>query len=225
MDVMWFRLPRSGDEGADTGAHLERGRMLVMIDRGDYWQMAYVIPKGTDEKVRARGIEAFRQSVRDLCPFREPARVEAIKSWDDVKTLVVEINRLKTWHRPGLLFIGDAAHAMSPVGGIGINLAIQDAVAAANILTGPLRTRTVSEDDLAAVQTRRATPAARTQLLQRIAQRRVIGTALAGNRPMLPPFWLPWLLGREPVKRMVARLIGIGLQAEHIGVDGASGPT
>jgi 2-polyprenyl-6-methoxyphenol hydroxylase-like FAD-dependent oxidoreductase len=225
MDVMWFRLPRSGNEGVDTGAHLERGRMLVMIDRGDYWQMAYVIPKGTDAKVRAGGIEAFRQSVRDLSPFKEPAPVEAIRSWDDVKTLVVEINRLETWHRPGLLLIGDAAHAMSPVGGIGINLAIQDAVAAANILIEPLKARSVSEDDLAAVQARRETPTARTQLLQRIAQRRVIGTALAGGRPMRPPFWLPWLLAREPVKRRIARLIGIGLQAEHIGGDGAASAT
>lgn len=223
MDVMWFRLPRSGNEGVDTGAHLERGRMLVMIDRGDYWQMAYMIPKGTDAKVRARGLEKFREEVRSLSPFKEPAQVEAIKSWDDVKTLVVEINRLKTWHRPGLLFIGDAAHAMSPVGGIGINLAIQDAVAAASILIEPLKARSVSEDDLAAVQTRREKATGRTQLLQRVAQRRVIGAALAGDRPMRPPFWLPWLLSRPPIKRGIARLIGIGLQAEHIGRDEATG--
>jgi 2-polyprenyl-6-methoxyphenol hydroxylase-like FAD-dependent oxidoreductase len=222
MDVMWFRLPRSGNEGVDTGAHLERGRMLVMIDRGDYWQMAYVIPKGKDATVRARGIEAFRDEVRKLSPFKEPAQVDAIGSWDDVKTLVVEINRLETWHRPGLLFIGDAAHAMSPVGGIGINLAIQDAIAAANILIEPLKAHSVSEDDLAAVQSRREKPTARTQLLQRIAQRRVISAALAGDRPLRPPFWLPWLLARPPVKRGIARIIGIGLQAEHIGGDEAA---
>ncbi|MFT5540224.1 MAG: 2-polyprenyl-6-methoxyphenol hydroxylase-like FAD-dependent oxidoreductase, partial [Alphaproteobacteria bacterium] len=165
MDVMWFRLPRKPNDGDESGLRLERGRMLVMINRGDYWQMAYVIPKGTNDKVRAEGLDTFRASVRKLCDFMEPERLNAISSWDDVKTLEVSLNRLKKWHRTGLLYIGDAAHAMSPIGGVGINLAIQDAVAAANLLAAPLKTRNVSESDLAAVEKRRRLPIILTQTL------------------------------------------------------------
>lgn len=216
MDVMWFALPREEADPAATGARIERGHMLVTIDRGDYWQMAYVVPKGTAEAVRADGLDAFRGRIADMLPTMARGRVDALAGMDEVKTLVVEVNRLKRWHAPGILFIGDAAHAMSPIGGVGINLAIQDAVAAANILAGPLAAGAVREADLARVQARRRLPTALTQALQRIAQRRIIGAALSGTRAPRPPAWLPGLLRLGPVRRAVANLIGRGLRPEHI---------
>jgi 2-polyprenyl-6-methoxyphenol hydroxylase-like FAD-dependent oxidoreductase len=189
--------------------------LLVMLDRGDYWQCAYVIAKGDNEKVRARGIEAFRADVVKLSPFLK-RRVGEIKSFDDVKLLTVAVDRLRQWHRPGLLCIGDAAHAMSPVGGVGINLAVQDAIAAANILAGPLKARAVGENDLHAVQERRMPPVRLTQAVQLVAQKRVIGRLLQSKeRPRLP--FLFRLFNWFPVlRRIPARLIGVGVRPEHV---------
>ena len=140
MDVLWFRMSRKDNDSTDTFGHIEAGRMMIMLERGDYWQCAYVIPKGGIETVKAEGLEAFRKRVLDMSPFLGD-RVGELKSWDDVKLLSVTVDRLKKWWRPGLICIGDAAHAMSPIGGVGINMAVQDAVAAANRLAEPLKSR------------------------------------------------------------------------------------
>ena len=145
MDILWFRMSRAKAIRAETFGHMEAGMMLVMLNRNDYWQCAYVIPKGGIDKVKAKGLPAFLDSVAAMSPFLRD-RLGEIKSWDDVKLLTVAVDRLPRWHKPGLLCIGDAAHAMSPIGGVGINLAIQDAVAAANILAAPLKERRVTDD-------------------------------------------------------------------------------
>ncbi len=180
MDALWFRLPRHASDTDQTQGRFDAGRIFVMLNRGDYWQCAFVIPKGGDAKVRADGLEAFRASVAKLVPF-EGARANEIKTLDDVKLLVVQIDRLKEWARPGLLCIGDAAHAMSPVGGVGINLAIQDAVAAANLLAAPLRENRLTFQDLQRVQMRRDFPTRMTQRLQLVMQNNVIAPALAAK--------------------------------------------
>jgi 2-polyprenyl-6-methoxyphenol hydroxylase-like FAD-dependent oxidoreductase len=219
MDVLWFRLPRKPDDPAGTGARIEAGVMLVLINRGEYWQAAYVISKGGFERVRGEGLDALRSSVGKLASFLDEPRLDAIATWDDVKMLRVQVNRLRRWSQPGLLFLGDAAHAMSPIGGVGINLAIQDAVAAANILAEPLRTGAATETHLARVQSRRWFPTVATQALQRVAQRRVIGSILAGDKAIRPPAWLPKVLGLKPVRRAVARTIAIGIRPEHVAPD------
>jgi 2-polyprenyl-6-methoxyphenol hydroxylase-like FAD-dependent oxidoreductase len=165
IDVLWFRLSRCASDTAETFGHIEAGRMLVMLNRNDYWQCAYVIPKGGIDKVKQDGLPAFRDSVVSMSPFLRE-RIDEIKGWDDIKLLTVAIDRLRQWHRPGLLCIGDAAHAMSPIGGVGINLAVQDAVAAANILAGPLKAGLVTREHLAAVQRRRSLPMRVMQWLQ-----------------------------------------------------------
>ena len=147
MDVLWFRLSRKATDDSETFGHIEAGKMMVMLDRGDYWQCAFVIPKGGIEQVKARGLEAFRRDVAWMSPFLAD-RVGELKSWDDIKLLTVTVDRLRQWWRPGLICIGDAAHAMSPIGGVGVNLAVQDAVAAANRLAAPLRRGQVSDADL-----------------------------------------------------------------------------
>ncbi|MGB7077543.1 MAG: FAD-dependent oxidoreductase, partial [Xanthobacteraceae bacterium] len=147
MDVLWFRLPRKPGDSTDTFGHIEAGRMMIMLDRGDYWQCAYVIPKGGIEKIKAEGLEAFRRRVLDMSPFLAD-RIGELKSFDDIKLLSVTVDRLRKWWRPGLLCIGDAAHAMSPIGGVGINMAVQDAVAAANRLADPLARGAVTDADL-----------------------------------------------------------------------------
>jgi 2-polyprenyl-6-methoxyphenol hydroxylase-like FAD-dependent oxidoreductase len=153
IDVLWFRLSRKASDTKETGGHIEAGRMLVTLNRGDYWQCAYVIPKGGIETVKREGLAAFRDRVSEIEPFLKD-RVGELQSFDDIKLLTVAIDRLRQWHRPGLLCIGDAAHAMSPVGGVGVNLAVQDAVAAANIFAEPLRAGAVTTEHLAAVQAR-----------------------------------------------------------------------
>ena len=162
IDVLWMQLSRRPSDGAEPLGRIGAGKMLVMIDRGDYWQCAYVIAKGAAEEIKAQGIEAFRAAIVSIAPTMHD-RVQELKSFDDVKLLTVKVDRLPQWHRPGLLCIGDAAHAMSPIGGVGVNLAIQDAVAAANRLAAPLRAGAVSDDDLAAVQRRRMFPTRVTQ--------------------------------------------------------------
>jgi len=215
MDVLWFRVSRKKSDNADTFGHAEAGVLLVMLDRGDYWQCAYVIPKGGIERVKARGLDDFRKRVIALSPFLKN-RMREIESWDDVKLLTVAVDRLRQWHRPGLLCIGDAAHAMSPIGGVGINLAVQDAVAAANILAAPLKTRSVTQDDLHDVEQRRTLPVKFTQWLQLTIQKRLISRLLKSTaRPKLPLLFR--LVGRFPfLRRIPARLIGIGIRPEHI---------
>jgi 2-polyprenyl-6-methoxyphenol hydroxylase-like FAD-dependent oxidoreductase len=215
MDVLWFRLPRKESDNPDTFGHIEAGRLMVMFDRGDYWQCAYVIPKGGIERVKSEGLEAFRARVVEMTPFVSD-RVDELKSWDDVKLLSVTVDRLKKWWRPGLICIGDAAHAMSPIGGVGINVAVQDAVAAANRLAGPLRAGKVTDDDLPAIQ-RRRTPAVRfTQWLQLTIQRRIISRVLeTRERPKPAPFFK--LFNSFPIlRRIPAQLIGIGIRPEHV---------
>ncbi len=217
MDVLWFRLSRRpGDAGATMG-RFDPGRIFITIERGTHWQCGYVIPKGDAETVRARGLPAFRAGVAALAPFLAD-RVEEVASWDDVKLLTVRVDRLARWYRPGLLCIGDAAHAMSPVGGVGINLAIQDAVAAANLLAGPLRAGRLDVADLRRVQARRALPTRLTQRVQVVLQERVIARVLAGDGPRRPPLAVR-LLGRcPPLRHLAGRLVGLGVRPEHVRV-------
>jgi 2-polyprenyl-6-methoxyphenol hydroxylase-like FAD-dependent oxidoreductase len=215
MDVLWMRLPRRPDDPDQPMGRFDRGRILILLYRGDYWQCGVVIPKGGYDEVRRRGLEAFRAEVAEAAPFMA-GRVGALESWDDVKLLTVVVDRLRRWYRPGLLCIGDAAHAMSPVGGVGINLAIQDAVAAANLLAAPLRDGAVTPGRLRRVQRRREWPTRVTQAMQLFIQNRVIGRVL-GGRVKLSPAWPVRLLARWPVlRRIPARLIGIGVRPEHV---------
>lgn len=214
MDVLWFRLPRTADDPDETFGRLGDGRMLVLINRQDYWQMAYLIPKGSYQDLRAADLDTVRQNVAALLPWLA-GRVGELSSWDALALLEVQVARLRRWHLPGLLAIGDAAHAMSPIAGVGINLAIQDAVAAANALAMPLRAGTLGERHLRGVQRRRAWPAVVTQTVQRIIQRRVISRTLRGRAPSVPlPARLAARAGLGP--RLAARFIGIGVRPEHV---------
>ena len=216
MDVLWFRLSRSPRDPDATMGRFDVGRIFVLINRGTHWQCGYVIPKDGAEEVRRRGLEAFRASVAGLVPFAAD-RVGEIRDWDDVKLLTVKVDRLRRWYRPGLLCIGDAAHAMSPVGGVGINLAIQDAVAAANRLWRPLREGRLTGLDLRLVQRRREWPTRVTQWLQLLVQRRVISTTLGRRDGRLTPSRLLTLLGRcGLLGRLPARLVGVGIRPEHV---------
>jgi 2-polyprenyl-6-methoxyphenol hydroxylase-like FAD-dependent oxidoreductase len=215
MDILWFRISRRESDTAETFGHMEAGMMMVMLNRNDYWQCAYVIPKGGIDRVKAKGLDAFRDSIAFMSPFLRE-RLGEIKSWDDVKLLTVAVDRLRQWHKPGLLCIGDAAHAMSPIGGVGINLAIQDAVAAANILAAPLKGGRVTETLLGAVQRRRTLPMRVIQWLQVQIQNNVLSAVLKSTERPKPPFaakllnWLPVL------RRLPARIIGLGVRPEHI---------
>jgi 2-polyprenyl-6-methoxyphenol hydroxylase-like FAD-dependent oxidoreductase len=215
MDVLWFSLSRDPADPADVMGRFDAGRIFIMINRGAHWQCGLVIPKGSFADVRAAGLDRFRADLARMAPFLE-GRGGEITSWDDVKLLTVSVDRLNDWALPGLLCIGDAAHTMSPIGGVGINLAIQDAVAAANILAAPLRAGTVGLNDLKAVQRRRAFPARATQTGQVIVQRRVISRLLGRTQPLRPPLVVR-LLARFPVlRRIPARMIGIGVRPEHV---------
>jgi 2-polyprenyl-6-methoxyphenol hydroxylase-like FAD-dependent oxidoreductase len=189
--------------------------MMVMLDRGDYWQCAFVIRKGGYDEVRARGLDSLRADLVRLAPFLRD-RVGELRDWDDVKLLTVAVDRLPRWYRPGLLCIGDAAHAMSPIGGVGINLAVQDAVATANILAGPLSRHAVTVDDLKAVQERRWFPTRVTQGVQVFLQNHVIAPTLAGAREPKPPFALKLLDHFPLLRRLPARMIGMGVRPEHV---------
>ena len=215
MDVFWFRLPRQPDDTEETQGRFDAGRIFVMLNRRDYWQCAFVIPKDANERVRAAGLEAFRASLRPLLPF-DPHRGEAIQDWEQVKLLTVQVNRLQKWWLPGLLVIGDAAHAMSPVGGVGVNLAVQDAVAASNILAGPLRAGALADADLAAVQKRREFPVRVTQRLQLAVQTSIIGPALAETGVLKPPLVLRLLTSVPLLNRIPGRLVGLGIRPEHV---------
>ena len=215
IDVLWMRISRRPTEPDVPFGRFDRGRILVMIYRGDYWQCAFVIPKGGYDEVRRRGLEAFRGEVAAIAPALAD-RVSELRTWDDVKLLTVAVDRLRRWWKPGVLCLGDAAHAMSPVGGVGINLAVQDAVAAANLLAGPLRKGTVTAADLHRVQRRREFPTRVTQGVQVLIQDRVIGRVL-GTRRRLPPPWPVRLLARFPaLARIPAWLVGVGVRPEHV---------
>jgi 2-polyprenyl-6-methoxyphenol hydroxylase-like FAD-dependent oxidoreductase len=215
MDVLWFRLSRRADDPVEPLARFDLGRIFIMLNQGPHWQCGFVIPKGTRELLEKQGLPAFRDTVRDLAPFTAD-RVDELQAWDDLKLLTVRVDRLVQWYRPGLLCIGDAAHAMSPVGGVGINLAIQDAIAAANLLADPLRENQLIPRDLRRVQRRRLWPTRVTQRFQIIVQKRVIKRVLGGVGKIKPPL-IVRLLARVPfLRRIPARLIGIGIQPEHV---------
>ena len=215
IDVLWFRVSRHPGDTEETGGHIEAGKMMVMLNRGDYWQCAYVIPKGGIETVKSEGLAKFRERVVELSPFLRD-RINEIASFDDVKLLTVKIDRLRNWHRPGLLCIGDAAHAMSPVGGVGVNLAVQDAVAAANILAEPLRADEVTREHLAAVQDRRAMPVRVIQRVQVMVQNQLLSPALNSSERPKPPLLLRLMQWLPPLRRIPARLVGLGVRPEHI---------
>lgn len=224
IDVLWMRLPRLPEDSPTTGGRIGRGLFLAMINRGSYWQCAYVIPKGGLAALRARGLEAFRADLVRLVPMFAD-RVGQLASWDDIKLLTVTVDRLERWWRPGLLCLGDAAHAMSPIGGVGINLAIQDAVAAANLLAGPLADAEVSAEALtsllARVQKRRLLPARITQAVQVAIQNRVLAPVLASTAGKDDtPLAVPWplrLMNRFPaLLALPAYAVGIGVRPEHV---------
>ena len=217
IDVLWFHLPRRPEDRAESGGYIQRGSFFVMINRDSYWQCGYVIRKGAFDAMRSEDIALFRERIARAAPFVAPV-VDALQDWDAVKLLTVQVARLRQWFKPGLICIGDAAHAMSPVGGVGINLAIQDAVAAANLLAAPLRRGPAHLDDLRAVQKRREWPVRVTQRAQVAVQERVVVRVLEGKNetnPRLP--LLVRLLRRFPVlRRIAARLVGIGVRPEHV---------
>jgi 2-polyprenyl-6-methoxyphenol hydroxylase-like FAD-dependent oxidoreductase len=216
MDVLWFRAGRRANETENVFARVEPGKMMITFDRGEYWQCAFVIAKGQYDAVKARGLQALLDDVVRMAPIVKSG-IADVKSWDDVKLLTVAINRLKRWTCPGLLCIGDAAHAMSPVGGVGVNLAVQDAVATANLLVEKIRGGCPSEDELDAVRSRREFPVKMTQRMQVVVQNNIISGALKpGNQPLKVPLIvrlitaLPWLQG------IPARFIGLGVRPEHV---------
>lgn len=215
IDVLWMRLPRCpGEESAPLG-NIGAGAVFVMIDRNDYYQCAFVVPKGGYDAVRAEGLEALKRRIAAVAPMTAD-RLDALRGWDDIKLLSVSVDRLERWWKPGLLCIGDAAHAMSPIGGVGINLAIQDAVAAANRLAGPLARGRPADADLAAVQARRLGPVRAMQALQVFIQARVLSPLLKGQAAPRAPLavrlvdTLPWL------RRIPARVVGLGFRLEHV---------
>jgi 2-polyprenyl-6-methoxyphenol hydroxylase-like FAD-dependent oxidoreductase len=215
MDVMWMRFSHLPGDPRQTFGHVEAGKIFVMLDREQYWQCAYVIPKGSADQVREKGLAAFRQEIVQLSPFLGE-RVEELRDWKDISLLTVAVDRLSEWSRPGLLCIGDAAHAMSPIGGVGINLAIQDAVAAANILAPIFMEGRPSEAELAEVQRRREFPTRATQRMQTIVQNHILARVLRSDQPISLP-WPLKLFQRWPfLRRIPARIIGVGFRPEHI---------
>jgi 2-polyprenyl-6-methoxyphenol hydroxylase-like FAD-dependent oxidoreductase len=215
MDVLWMRVSRTPADPPDLFGQIDAGRMLVMIARGDYWQCALLIPKGSDAAVRGRGIAALHESLLGLSPWLGD-RVKELVDWDQVKLLSVTVDRLRDWAKPGLLCIGDAAHAMSPIGGVGINLAVQDAVAAARLLAAPLREHAVDLAALQRVQRRREWPMKVVQGMQLAMQDRMIRPILAASGPVRMPAFMR-LLGRVALlRRIPAWFIGVGVRPEHV---------
>ncbi|HEX8167223.1 MAG TPA: FAD-dependent oxidoreductase [Beijerinckiaceae bacterium] len=215
MDALWMRLSRRPDDPEQPVGRFGAGEIFVMLNRGDYYQCAYIIPKNGFDALKGEGLERFRDRIVAFVPYMRD-RIGEIATWDDVKLLSVAVDRLTEWARPGLLCIGDAAHAMSPIGGVGINLAVQDAVAAANLLYRPLLDRSVTADDLAAVQRRREPAVRIVQRLQVVMQNNVIGPTLGSRTKPTPP-WVLRLIGSVPfLNRIPARLIGVGFRPEHV---------
>ena len=215
MDVLWMRLSRKPSDPEQTGGYINYGHMLVALNRRDYWQCAFLIRKGGHDEIRARGLDALRADIVQLAPYLAD-RVAELADWNDIKLLTVAVDRLTRWWKPGLLCIGDAAHAMSPIGGVGVNLAVQDAIAAANILAAPLREKRVTTELLAAVQRRRSFPMKVIQKMQTIVQSRLIDPLLDSHEPMKAP-WAMRLFNALPfLQRIPARIIGIGVRPEHV---------
>jgi 2-polyprenyl-6-methoxyphenol hydroxylase-like FAD-dependent oxidoreductase len=210
MDALWFRLSRRATEAHDFLGRFDAGQILVVFNRGEYWQCAYVIAKGSADRLKAQGIGSLRDHISALAPFLAVG-VGELESFDDVKLLTVVVDRLPLWHKPGLLCIGDAAHAMSPVGGVGINLAIQDAIAAANIGEGPL-----SDQLLAQVQKRREWPTKVIQGMQVFIQKNVISRVLGGAGKIAPPRFLRLFIRFPILRRLPARLVGLGVRRERV---------
>jgi 2-polyprenyl-6-methoxyphenol hydroxylase-like FAD-dependent oxidoreductase len=215
MDVLWFALSHQPSDPEETMGRVDRGRFFIMINRSDHWQCGFVIPKGTFEQIQHNGLESFRDIVAKLEPFMSN-RVAELREWDNVKLLTVKVDRLRLWHRPGLLCIGDAAHAMSPVGGVGINLAIQDAVAAANLLAAPIMENRLTDPDLHQVQVRRQLPTLLTQWFQVQIQNRVITRVLGGEGKLTPSFLFRLFAKYPRLRRLPARLVGMGFRPEHV---------
>ncbi|MBR0551565.1 FAD-dependent oxidoreductase [Stakelama marina] len=216
MDVFWFRLPKTRQPENDSMGVFETGRIFVLIDRGDYWQCAFVFPKGSADGIRGKGLDSFRERVRSVGPETAEA-AHAITSWDDIKLLTVTVDRLEKWHRPGLQIIGDAAHAMSPIGGVGINLAVQDAVAAANALAGPMAAGDDPDPLLHEIEERRMLPTRLTQAMQKTIQDRVIAPLLEGGTPLERPPLIARAIDRvAALRRIPARVIGLGFRPEHV---------
>jgi 2-polyprenyl-6-methoxyphenol hydroxylase-like FAD-dependent oxidoreductase len=210
MDVVWFRLPKKATDQADSAElYVGGGRMAVLLDRGGDWQIGYVILKGSFAALKSSGIEALRQGVAEQVPWLAD-RVELLHSWSEVAVLNVESSRVERWHKPGLLLIGDAAHVMTPIGGVGINVAIQDAVAAANLLTEPLRRGSVTEQDLAAVQTLREPAVRTTQRLQGVIQNRIAAPGLDASHEFRLPWWLRLVTAIPGVRNIPARMLAFG---------------
>jgi 2-polyprenyl-6-methoxyphenol hydroxylase-like FAD-dependent oxidoreductase len=215
MDVLWFGLPKKANDPDESMGRFEAGRIVVLLDRGDYWQCAFVIRKGSIDEIKRAGLPAFRRRVAQIVPaFAD--RVDELKDWDQIKLLTVAVNRLRRWHRPELLCIGDAAHAMSPIGGVGVNLAVQDAVAAANILWQPLKAGTLREDDLERVERRREFPTRVTQRMQVIVQNNVIDRLLGAGEALAPPWPLRLTSWFAPLRLIPAWLVGKGVRPEHV---------
>jgi 2-polyprenyl-6-methoxyphenol hydroxylase-like FAD-dependent oxidoreductase len=215
MDVLWFRVPRKASDPDETVGSLGRGHILVGLNRGEFWQCGFVIAKGTLEQVKAQGMDSIRSAIAELVPFLADRTAE-IRTFDDFKQLTVAVDRLTTWHKPGLLCIGDAAHTMSPIGGVGINLAVQDAVAAANLLTAPLRERRLTDADLASVQARRLLPTRIIQGLQVQLQKRVVSGVLGSTEQPNPPLLLRLIARYPALARIPARLLGLGYRRERV---------
>jgi 2-polyprenyl-6-methoxyphenol hydroxylase-like FAD-dependent oxidoreductase len=216
IDVLWMRIPRDNTDPEQTLGRFQAGKILVMLNRGDYWQCAYVIAKGTFDEMKRAGLPAFREGLLELAPSLGN-RTEALKDWSDISLLSVSVDRLREWSRTGLLCIGDSAHAMSPVGGVGINLAIQDAVAAANALAQPLRARTPLDEPCRAIQKRREFPTKMTQAAQLFAHKNFIRPALSHKEAAQKlPLALRLLKQFPMLRRIPARLIGLGVRPEHI---------
>jgi 2-polyprenyl-6-methoxyphenol hydroxylase-like FAD-dependent oxidoreductase len=217
IDVLWFRVARDPAEVDSSLARIAPGHFVVTIDRGDYWQCAFVIAKGGADALRQRPIEEFRAQVVDAAPVLAAHIAAGVRSWDDVKLLTVAVDRLTQWSRPGLLCIGDAAHAMSPIGGVGINLAIQDAVAAANLLAAKLRAGTVTDQDLDAVRERRLWPTKATQAAQLTIQDNVLVPVMSGaNAELEVPLPMRVVTAVPLLQRLMARLLGMGVRPEHV---------
>ena len=214
IDVLWFRISRNDDDPQEIFGNINYGRVLVMINRGTYYQAGLIIRKGSFEEMQRAGVESFREIARRIAPYLGD-RVEEIKDWNQIKLLSVQINRLHQWYRPGLLCIGDAAHAMSPVGGVGINLAIQDAVAAARLLAEPLREQRVTEADLAFVQMRREFPTRVTQGLQALAHKN-FELIFRNPGPAKAPWQLKVAVQIPGIQRVMGRVIGVGVRPEHV---------
>jgi 2-polyprenyl-6-methoxyphenol hydroxylase-like FAD-dependent oxidoreductase len=215
IDVLWFRLRRLSEDPGQVLGRFSRGKIMVMLNRDDYWQCGYIIQKGSFDALKQRGLDRFHRDLLEIAPFLND-RITELNDWNEIKLLTVAVDRLLKWYRPGLLCIGDAAHAMSPVGGVGINLAIQDAVATANLLADKLAHDSVTPSDLEAVQKRRLFPARVTQAAQVFIQKRVLRPALGNAQQTSAPWFLKLFKYFPILRRIPAFLVGVGVRAEHI---------